>query len=159
MWLLKSLWCCVWCSWCTDLMKFLQWIDYMHSFWQEYVSRGCIHTDKMVRYANNSLLRDGALKLVISSLSSLLLVSTLSIKVGLGLSGFCTLGGYLLWSQALLQGGGPVQATLLLPELWKHSANLIPQSFISNTIKYYLKPFFGIRGQAFYVQQGASRWL
>lgn len=63
-------------------MKFLQWIDYVHSFWQEYVSRGCIHTDKMVTCANNSLLRDQALKFVMSSFSSLRPVSALSIKVG-----------------------------------------------------------------------------
>lgn len=136
-----------------DLMKFLQWIDYVHSFWQEYVSRGCIHTDKMVMCANNSLLRDKALKIVMSSLSSLLPVSALSIKVG-----------FVVW---LLHLGwfSPVVAGLAAG--WRSCASHASASRAVKTRhrsrtsvcyqQYCLKPSLGVRGQAFYVQQGASR--
>lgn len=134
-------------------MKFLQWIDYVHSFWQEYVSRGCINTDKMVTCANNSLLRDQALKFVMSSLSSLLPVSALSMKVG-----------FVVW---LLHLGwlSPVVAGLAAG--WRSCASHASASRAVKTRhrsrtsvfyqQYCLKPSLGVRGQAFYVQQGASR--
>lgn len=134
-------------------MKFLQWIDYVHSFWQEYVSRGCINTDKMVTCANNSLLRDQALKFVMSSLSSLLPVSALSMKVG-----------FVVW---LLHLGwlSPVVAGLAAG--WRSCASHASASRAVKTLhrsrtsvfyqQYCLKPSLGVRGQAFCVQQGASR--
>ena len=150
---------------CDAFGVWILWsLDPVHACWQECASWSYRHRSKAVICALSGLLRDEALKLVISSPGSLFcplqpcpLRWTLScvwlLPLGLFSPVVAGVEPPARAARALLQRHGPAPATAMAVK-----ASHEPCTSVFYW-QYYLKPFFGIRGLAFYVRRGASPWL